>query len=330
MVFPGRSITIQDAFNEIEEQTPYLISVNHTNFDISKKVRISAADISVKEAMTQLLRKSGRTFLVNGTHILVVPSDEKLGEDPSLQITQAEEEVPGPVDEAPVAGQRLDPAVPFAPETRYQPAEIPFTYISQKGSLRYHRDMAMSVMGRMNYLSMPPRFAVKINLLYGLGTLTPNLGFEIGLGGRSTLNLTGSYNPWKLDDTSGDNKKLAHWLASAEYRFWTCQRFNGHFIGVHGFYGEYNIAGRKIPMLFEKNSDQYRYKGNIIGAGVSYGYHWMIGKNWNVEFNLGVGYGYMTYDKFQCPRCGDKLESDVKRNYFGVTKAGISLVYMIK
>ena len=71
--------------------------------------------------------------------------------------------------------------------------------------------------------------AIKTNLLYGGYTYTPNLSLEIGLGKRSTLDLGGGYNPWNLDGTAENNKKLVHWLGEIEYRYWLCQRFSDTF-----------------------------------------------------------------------------------------------------
>jgi len=51
--------------------------------------------------------------------------------------------------------------------------------------------------------------AVKTNLLYW-ATSTPNIGFEFGLGKRTTLDLVGGYNPWTLN--KDDNKKIKHWM----------------------------------------------------------------------------------------------------------------------
>ena len=78
------------------------------------------------------------------------------------------------------------------------------------------------------------KVAVKTNLLYGAGTLTPNLGVEFGLGKRTTLDISGGYNPWNRQGTATDNKKWVHNIVQPEFRYWLCQRFNGHFFGVHG------------------------------------------------------------------------------------------------
>ena len=59
-------------------------------------------------------------------------------------------------------------------------------------------------------LKAQDRFAVKTNLLYGGVARTPNLGVEIGLAPRWTLELSGSYNPFNLNGSDADNKKLVH------------------------------------------------------------------------------------------------------------------------
>ena len=148
--------------------------------------------------------------------------------------------------------------------------------------------------------------AIKTNLLYGGYTYTPNLSLEIGLGKRSTLDLGGGYNPWNLDGTAENNKKLVHWLGEIEYRYWLCQRFSGHFLGVH--------------VLFE---------GYGYGGGISYGYNFFLGIRWSIEANLGIGYARLHYDKYKCQKCGEKIGTE-SRNYFGPTKAGISLIYYLK
>ena len=168
--------------------------------------------------------------------------------------------------------------------------------------------------------------AAKTNLFYGIYTLTPNLGIEIGLAPRGTLDIGVGYNPWNLKGSEEDNKKLVHFLGNVEYRYWLCEKFNGHFFGVHLLGSSYNISGHELPLLFGKDSESYRYEGWAAGAGVSYGYQFVLGRRWNLEANLGVGYVYMKYDKYRCNKCGD-IVNTARRDYLGPTKGGISLVY---
>lgn len=177
------------------------------------------------------------------------------------------------------------------------------------------------------FVANAQKIAVKANLFYGAMTYTPNLGIEIGLSMRSTLDINGGYNPWNLKGSESSNKKLVHWLGNVEYRYWLCEKFNGHFFGVHALGSQYNISQHELPLFFGKGSKGYRYEGWAAGAGVSYGYQWILGKHWNLEANIGIGYARLKYDKYNCVKCGDKVGSDF-RNYFGPTKAGVSLIYV--
>lgn len=171
--------------------------------------------------------------------------------------------------------------------------------------------------------------AVKTNLLYGAYTRTPNLSLELGLGRKSTFEIGGGYNPWNLNGNFDDNKKLVHWLGQLEYRRWLCQKFSGHFFGIHALGSQFNIGGYELPLLFGKDSKNFRHEGYAYGGGISYGYQFYLGKRWSLEANIGVGYARLNYDKYECAKCGEKLDK-VTKDYFGPTKAGISLIYIIK
>ena len=180
------------------------------------------------------------------------------------------------------------------------------------------------------YSEHMPVVALRANLLYGAVGQAPNLGVELGFARKSSILVSGSYNGWNRDGLKNDNKKMTHWIAEAEYRFWSCEMFNGHFFGVHGFYARYNVSGLKLPLLLESGSEKYRYDGAAFGGGISYGYQLILGKSWNLEFNVGVGAGVATYDKAECFRCGDVFEKNAKKTFVAPTKLGISLVYIIK
>lgn len=170
--------------------------------------------------------------------------------------------------------------------------------------------------GTKTYL---PKFALKTNTLYW-ATTTPNLGFEVGLAPKMTLDVSGNYNPFKFSD----NRQLKHWLVQPELRYWLCERFNGSFFGLHGHYGEVNVSNLDIFGMGD-----YRYDGKVYGAGISYGYQWILNNRWSMEATIGVGYARLDYDKYECGNCGKKLDHNTK-NYFGPTKVGLSIIYVIK
>ena len=172
-----------------------------------------------------------------------------------------------------------------------------------------------------------PFLAVKTNLLYAIGALTPNLGMELGIGARTTLQLSGSYNPWNRIGTPENNDKLVHWMVRPEFRYWFCERFNGHFIGLNALYNQFNISGKNIPLIdFRKD---FRYEGFAVGTGIDYGYHLLLGGRWALEFSIGLGIIYMKYDLFECLLCSALLEEKTK-TWFGPTHLSIGLEFMIR
>lgn len=160
------------------------------------------------------------------------------------------------------------------------------------------------------------------------GLLSPNLGVEIGLAPKWTLELTGEFNGWTLSH----NRRWKHWLVMPEARYWLCDRFSGHFFGVEAHGGQYNIGGFDGKWnLFGTDARKLkdtRYQGWFVGGGVTYGYAWILGKHWNLEAEIGVGYSYTRYDRFRCAGCGKKIETDKPHHYVGPTKAAINLVYL--
>ena len=167
--------------------------------------------------------------------------------------------------------------------------------------------------------------ALKTNLLYD-ATLTANAGLELRLAPRWSFDLSGNYNGWSVND-----HKWKHWLVQPEARYWFCDCSAGHFLGVHLLGGEYNFGNLKnsISFLGTDYSDltDHRHQGWFAGAGVAYGYSYILGRHWNLELELGVGYVYTRYDVFNCDGCGRKIDEDRPHHYVGPTKAAINLVY---
>ena len=167
--------------------------------------------------------------------------------------------------------------------------------------------------------------AVKTNLLYDAAA-NVNLGVEVGLARRWSFDLSGDYNKWSVN-----NHKWKHWMVQPEARYWFCDRFVKHFIALHALGGEFNVGNIKNNIKFLgtdfSNLTDHRYQGWGVGAGIAYGYALPIGYHWNLEFELGVGYVYLDYDRFECKNCGRKVGSN-NHHYVGPTKAAVNLVYL--
>lgn len=168
--------------------------------------------------------------------------------------------------------------------------------------------------------------ALKTNLIPD-AFLSPNLGVEIGLADKWTIDISGEVNFW---DVNGH--KWKHWFVQPEFRYWLCDRFAGHFLGIHAIGGQYNLGNirNNINFLgsdFSQLTDN-RYQGWGAGAGIGYGYAWALSKHWNFEAEIGIGWIYTRFDKYPCAVCGTRLEHNKAHNYFGPTKAALSFVYI--
>ena len=162
---------------------------------------------------------------------------------------------------------------------------------------------------------------IKSNLPYW-GTATFNAGVEVRLARQWTFDLEAGLNPF--DDKKEDGsygRTLKHFRLHPELRYWFCESFYKHFVGLHVPFLIYNFADVKILDL-----ENERRQGWGTGLGLSYGYQWPLSKHWSLEGTLGVGYLYLNYDRFPCTHCGNKTE-DNKKHYLGPTQAAVNLIY---
>ena len=83
---------------------------------------------------------------------------------------------------------------------------------------------------------------VKTNLVMDAMKII-NLGAEVGLSKKLTLDLYANYNPWKYKD-----QKMMKMLAiQPELRYWFCDKFNGS--GCRHQYALGHLAGTEGPPL---------------------------------------------------------------------------------
>ncbi len=176
------------------------------------------------------------------------------------------------------------------------------------------------------------KIAVKTNAVGWVSAVTTNVGVEIPLWPRWTISADAYYNPFEHWGDPDNRRSTWLWGVQPELKYWFCRKFYGHYIGLHGQYSEYDAG------LFK-----YRYDGNYWGAGLSYGYSLPVAYRWRIDFSLGVGFKHWDRDVYyrigrgQLPDPGsawDNMEfvpneSGVK-NTFGVTKVGVSAVFIIR
>lgn len=160
----------------------------------------------------------------------------------------------------------------------------------------------------------PNLFALRINLLHWLAA-TPNVGIEWRPTSVVGLVLDADYAPWRWND------KLNYyrlWNIQPQVRFYPFQsrRF---YVG-----GEFHVG--KLNWKLKTNGTQ----GNFIGGGLTLGYPISLNRSFNLDFNLGAGYTSYEFDKYKDVN-GFLIpyEQGVQRNNWGITSAGVTLLWTI-
>ena len=331
VILPGLHLTLNEAITAIESQTGYSFVYNTTQLDVSVPVRFSAREMNLTQVLEEMFAEIPFRSVVRNGFIGIVPHKEITERaNPATRIvpsnlthdiySRSTADADASSLNRPDSLQKNEPY-----EIEQVITLVPGESVERSYPVSY--SAYSPAIGHSGMYTLHPRLAVKTNLLYGGALLTPNLSLEIATGPRQTFEFNGSYQWWGRKDSPSDNhKQLAHWTLRPEYRWWACERFNGHYLGAHALYSRYYVSGRDLPLLFEK---EYSYDGHALGAGLTYGYHLPIGKRWGLEFNIGIGYAYMWYDRGNCSKC-DPLPESKTKHYFGPTRAGVNLVFMIQ
>ena len=177
--------------------------------------------------------------------------------------------------------------------------------------------LAQSLEGRVPFSPSDTKLALKTNLLADIAWL-PNIGFELPLGEKWSIQGT-YYHIWYDYDPSHYYWRM--YGGDIEGRYWLKEAMLGHHIGLYGqlFTYDFELGGRGM-----------QGKRPQFGIGVSYGWSFPVHKDFTLDFSVGLGYATGLYEDYiPCDDC--YLWQNTKRlNYFGPTKAAISLVYHIR
>lgn len=165
--------------------------------------------------------------------------------------------------------------------------------------------------------------ALKTNLLYDLVTAV-NFEVEFPIGKRFSVMVEDVCPWWKW----GPNDKkycFQVWSIGVEPRWWFRRNdrrdyLTGHFAGIYGFSGKYDLQWDKRP----------DYQGEFWSAGLTYGYAMPICKWMNMEFSISAGFLRADYRHYQPDPGYNHLYRDRYKvgttSWFGPTKAKVSLV----
>ena len=315
---PRRQLSVEEVIRSVQQQTGYVFAFDRRAFDVSRTVQAASTEADVGELLRLITDGTDYSWLQQDSYLVIHYAPRR---KPLPVPEPRTDDIYRPTD--PGAGdafrprEALPPELPPPPSVSVRPtstAELPAPFSTYRNP-----DLYAAIRHGL------PRGAVKTNLLYGAVTLTPNFGIEWGLNARSSVEFTGSWNQRNHEGRQNGNKKLNHGIARIEYRRWFCERYNGSFVGAHFFGTKYNVGGYDIPTLFDR---EIRYEGHAFGAGLTWGYHLALAKRWGLEFHVGVGVVRFDHKRFECMRCGNRLDRP-SGLWFGPTRAGIDLVFML-
>ena len=162
---------------------------------------------------------------------------------------------------------------------------------------------------------------LKTNMLYD-ALAVPNIGAEIYLGRNWSLSGNWMYAWWKTDRkhwywrTYGGDVAIRKWFGQKARE----KPLTGHHIGLYG---------QIITYDFETGGRGYLADRWSYAAGVEYGYSLPVGKRFNIDFSVGMGYMGGTYKEYLPDNQCYVWQTTKQRHWFGPTKAEISLVWLI-
>lgn len=172
--------------------------------------------------------------------------------------------------------------------------------------------------------------ALKTNLLYDALTLL-NYSVEVPIGKHFSALLYHQV-PWWTWGQNNHEYCIRFMSLGTEAKWWFWRgvestnrrdKLTGHYLGVYAESGKWDFQWKRSICT----------QGEHWSVGLSYGYAMPIGKYFNLEFSLSVGYASIPYRGYIPNEDYSVLWRDASRqgrwNYFGPTKAQVSLVVPI-
>ena len=160
------------------------------------------------------------------------------------------------------------------------------------------------------------RIAVTTNALEDI-VLTPNVGVDVVVADRQSISFDTSIAPYRIADDF-HNKRMTF---RAGYKYWFNQAFYAHYVGVDAVFSSSDVGVANF-----RSRDEY------IGAGIGYGYSFILGSRLNLIPHVGVGlaYGksYEGYDQMLAP--GQGVQAVATPGFKPIlTRFGITIHYIL-
>ena len=155
--------------------------------------------------------------------------------------------------------------------------------------------------------------SLRANLLR-LATLTPDLGLEWRICPSWGIAVNGSWTSWSWSDK---DRRYALWEVAPEVRYYMGEK-KAWYLGAMFKTGQFNYK------LSETGK-----QGDLMGGGITAGYQLRLNKALDLDFNLGLGYLNVDFEKYEVIDGVRVRRGNETKDWYGPINAGVTLVWKL-
>ena len=155
--------------------------------------------------------------------------------------------------------------------------------------------------------------SLRANLLRW-ATLTPDLGLEWRICPSWGIAVNGSWTSWSWSDK---DRRYALWEVTPEVRYYMGEK-KAWYLGAMFKAGQFNYK------LSETGK-----QGDLMGGGITTGYQLRLNKALDLDFNLGLGYLNVDFEKYEVIDGVRVRRGNETKDWYGPINAGVTLVWKL-
>lgn len=155
--------------------------------------------------------------------------------------------------------------------------------------------------------------SLRANLLRW-ATLTPDLGLEWRICPSWGIAVNGSWTSWSWSDK---DRRYALWEVTPEVRYYMGEK-KVWYLGAMFKTGQFNYK------LSETGK-----QGDLMGGGITAGYQLRLNKALDLDFNLGLGYLNVDFEKYEVIDGVRVRRGNETKDWYGPINAGVTLVWKL-
>ena len=155
--------------------------------------------------------------------------------------------------------------------------------------------------------------SLRANLLRW-ATLTPDLGVEWRICPSWGIAVNGSWTSWSWSDK---DRRYALWEVTPEIRYYMGEK-KAWYLGAMFKAGQFNYK------LSETGK-----QGDLMGGGITAGYQLRLNKALDLDFNLGLGYLNVDFEKYEVIDGVRVRRGNETKDWYGPINAGVTLVWKL-